>query len=178
MLTADLILIRTPATQPPWLITQKLPRLLELGASFLDSLAFSSEHPARGQAHLLRSLLDAGIKGTPASPPVPIPTPQPVFSPPPQPQQQPQQQQVTPWLPAAQPAPRQFQQRAPPPAQQYVELPPPAGQAGPGMDEALSQALDGFDPLFGSTAFWEWGGGGTGVGEAVDWGTMQTDLGV
>ncbi|KAL8292507.1 hypothetical protein RQP46_001119 [Phenoliferia psychrophenolica] len=228
VLTADLVLIRTPSTQPPWLITQKLPRLLELGASFLDAIAFSNEHPARGQAHLLRSLLDAGIKGTPASPPVPSPAqpsssssdyplpapipsssssallshngvaqPQPIYAS--QMAAGPSSQQ---WLGNAPPPPnaallqfqqqtrqqpQQQQQQARPQHQRQISMTPMEGQmstgassstsatgsqSGAGMDMALAEALDGFDPLFGTSAFWEWGGNSIGN----DWGTIPSDL--
>ncbi|KAK4699644.1 hypothetical protein P7C70_g6615, partial [Phenoliferia sp. Uapishka_3] len=202
VLTADLVLTRTPAAQPPWLLPQKLPRLLELGAAFLDAIAFSPEHPARGQAHLLRSLLDAGIKGTPASPtnvPLSASAPTPalstpgasVLSPPTKPQQQPQpvfapqhkQPTQSHYLPASQqyqPQQHQLQQMQRPTqhqphlSQQLHPMDSRGGvpEQGPGMDEALAQALDGFDPLFGNTAFWEWSGAGQMGNSGVDWGDM------
>ncbi|SCV67413.1 BQ2448_5024 [Microbotryum intermedium] len=68
ILTPNLELSRNPSFQVPWQYTQKLPRLLELGASFLDSIALNPHHPARAQAHVLRTLLELGIKGVPPSP--------------------------------------------------------------------------------------------------------------
>lgn len=68
LLTTNLRLLRHITPQPAWLYTQKLPRLLELGASFLDSIAPNSHHPARSQAQVLRTLIDTGVKGR-------IPTP-------------------------------------------------------------------------------------------------------
>ncbi|GAA6000851.1 hypothetical protein JCM5350_000367, partial [Sporobolomyces pararoseus] len=68
LLTTNLKLLRHITPQPAWLYTQKLPRLLELGASFLDSIAPNSHHPARSQAQVLRTLIDTGVKGR-------IPTP-------------------------------------------------------------------------------------------------------
>lgn len=64
LLTADLIVIHQPTVQPPWLSLQKLPRLLELGASFLDSIAPDNpHHPAKAQARVLRTLLETGLRG-------------------------------------------------------------------------------------------------------------------
>ncbi|KAM0787397.1 hypothetical protein ACM66B_003482 [Microbotryomycetes sp. NB124-2] len=71
LLTADLVLLHRPAAQPAWDYPQKLPRLLELGASFLEAVAINLEHPATSQAHVLRALLDAGIKGYQSSPQLP-----------------------------------------------------------------------------------------------------------
>ncbi|SDA07582.1 BZ3501_MvSof-1269-A2-R1_Chr6-2g08684 [Microbotryum saponariae] len=68
ILTPNLELSRNPSVQVPWRYSQKLPRLLELGASFLDSIALNPHHPARAQAHVLRTLLELGIKGVPPSP--------------------------------------------------------------------------------------------------------------
>ncbi|GAA5942052.1 Zn(II)2Cys6 transcription factor [Sporobolomyces koalae] len=68
LLTTNLKLLRHATPQPAWLYTQKLPRLLELGSSFLDAIAPNSHHPARSQAQVLRTLLDTGVKGR-------IPTP-------------------------------------------------------------------------------------------------------
>ncbi|KDE07052.1 hypothetical protein MVLG_02628 [Microbotryum lychnidis-dioicae p1A1 Lamole] len=68
ILTPNLELSRNPSVQIPWRYSQKLPRLLELGASFLDSIALNPHHPARAQAHVLRTLLELGIKGVPLSP--------------------------------------------------------------------------------------------------------------
>ncbi|GAA5905205.1 hypothetical protein JCM8208_000314 [Rhodotorula glutinis] len=63
LLTTNLTLLRTPASQPAWHYTQKLPRLLELGAAFLDAVGTSPHHPSRAQAHVVRTLLETGIKG-------------------------------------------------------------------------------------------------------------------
>ncbi|GAA5912388.1 uncharacterized protein JCM6883_005652 [Sporobolomyces salmoneus] len=68
LLTTNLKLLRHAAPQPAWLYTQKLPRLLELGSSFLDAISPNSHHPARSQAQVLRTLIDTGVKGR-------IPTP-------------------------------------------------------------------------------------------------------
>lgn len=64
ILTPDLVLLHAPSHQPPWKHLQKFPRLLELGASFLDAITLNPHHPARAQAHVLRTLLDTGIKGS------------------------------------------------------------------------------------------------------------------
>ncbi|KAK4055990.1 hypothetical protein OIO90_002985 [Microbotryomycetes sp. JL221] len=69
LLTADLVLLQRPQIQSAWNYPQKLPRLLELGASFLEAVSINLEHPAMSQAQVLRALLDAGIKGySPSSP--------------------------------------------------------------------------------------------------------------
>ena len=61
LLTADLILLQAPVT--PFLRTQKLPRLLELGAAYLEAISYCKDHPARNQASVLRALLEAGVRG-------------------------------------------------------------------------------------------------------------------
>ena len=104
LLHPNLILVRHPELQQPWKYTQKLPRLLELGASFLDAIALNPHHPAKQQAQVLRALLDAGVKGVVLTPPAGPRNAGTVMSPSsvspssyvhqqPQPQQQQQQQQ-------------------------------------------------------------------------------------
>ncbi|GAA5940213.1 hypothetical protein JCM1841_004893 [Sporobolomyces salmonicolor] len=117
LLTTNLKLLRHPTPQPAWLYTQKLPRLLELGAAFLDAIAPNNvHHPARAQAQVVRNLLDTGVKGriptpvpagptnaaTVMSPPTSM-TPQLATQPQPPPQQQHQQQPYVTYAP--QPAP-------------------------------------------------------------------------
>ncbi|GAA5982132.1 hypothetical protein JCM10908_004753 [Rhodotorula pacifica] len=62
ILTTNLDLLRDPQPQPPWQYTQKLPRLLELGAAFLDAVGTCEEHPSHAQAQVVRTLLETGIK--------------------------------------------------------------------------------------------------------------------
>lgn len=66
ILTTNLALLREPVPQPAWQYTQKLPRLLELGAAFLDSVGTCEEHPSRSQAQVVRTLLETGIKTSPS----------------------------------------------------------------------------------------------------------------
>lgn len=61
LLNADLVLSETPQVPVPWIYAQKLPRLLELGASFLDRLSLNPHHPSKGQAKVLRTLLASKI---------------------------------------------------------------------------------------------------------------------
>ncbi|GJN88921.1 hypothetical protein Rhopal_001892-T1 [Rhodotorula paludigena] len=68
LLTTNLTLLRSPIPQPAWQYTQKLPRLLELGAAFLDAVATNTQHPSRAQANVVRTLLDTGVKGRLPSP--------------------------------------------------------------------------------------------------------------
>lgn len=68
LMTANLVVNRNPTPQPPWLPTQKLPRLLELGAAFLDAVATNDLHPSRAQANVVRMLLETGLKGRLPSP--------------------------------------------------------------------------------------------------------------
>lgn len=191
LLTANLVLIYTPTIQEPWLHTQKLPRLLELGASFLDAIALNPHHPARAQAQVLRALLESGIKGHPPSPqlprhaatvlsPVVHPSSTALFPPPPgsgatyqqQQQWQQQQQQMAnggagggPGGAGASSALLQFQQMQ---QLQQGGL-GRRGSLGNGMDQALTNVLDGLDPMFSENegSFWEWGQLGTGA--EVDW---------
>ncbi|KAM0752087.1 hypothetical protein T439DRAFT_324173 [Meredithblackwellia eburnea MCA 4105] len=183
VLTAELVLIRTPTAQPPWRITQKLPRLLELGSQFLDSIASSPVHPARAQAQLIRTILDAGLKGTSPSPGgqlprhaqtvmSPLPVPQPSLFPAPQNLQHQHQTQQSHQQPPQQPPQQPWRSGNANIIQSYPSPTDVLGGRAPtgvpttgmdqnGMDTALAAALDGFDPLFGdSTAFWEWGGPG------------------
>lgn len=62
VLTTNLDLLRDPQPQPPWQYTQKLPRLLELGAAFLDAVGTCEEHPSHAQAQVVRTLLETGVK--------------------------------------------------------------------------------------------------------------------
>ncbi|GAA5855289.1 hypothetical protein JCM8547_009019 [Rhodosporidiobolus lusitaniae] len=183
LLTTNLTIIRRPTPQPAWLYTQKLPRLLELGAAFLDAIATNAHHPSRSQAHVLRTLLDTGIRGR-----IPTPTDAPpayqtspsaprnaatVISPSP----------TVSSLPYIPPQPASYPDTVPPPGgwpggppggplqQPGYAFPPtngttppgsvPAPPPGlvPGMDEALGTVLNDFEPLFGDAngAFWEWG---------------------
>lgn len=66
-MTTNLVLLRDPQPQPAWHYTQKLPRLLELGASFLDNVGTCEEHPSRAQAQVVRTLLETGIKTSPST---------------------------------------------------------------------------------------------------------------
>ncbi|KAI5475049.1 C6 transcription factor [Pseudohyphozyma bogoriensis] len=186
ILTVDLVLLRTPAQQPPWMYPRKLPRLLELGAAFLDAVALNPHHPAKAQAQVVRSLLDAGIRGLSPSPQLPRHA-MTVLSPQvaatqlypdemsPNTQQQWQASGAAPiaadnnaMLQYQQQQQRAIQQQM---QQQHLSQLQAAGVRVP-VDQSLSAVLDGFDPsLFGdSTAFWEWGGlpGGT----EMDWGNI------
>ncbi|GAA5886235.1 hypothetical protein JCM3774_003819 [Rhodotorula dairenensis] len=62
VMTTNLDLLRDPQPQPPWHYTQKLPRLLELGAAFLDAVGTCEEHPSHAQAQVVRTLLETGVK--------------------------------------------------------------------------------------------------------------------
>lgn len=64
LLNADLVLSESPQIPVPWIHAQKLPRLLELGASFLDRLSLNPHHPSKGQAKVLRTLLASKIDPT------------------------------------------------------------------------------------------------------------------
>ncbi|GAA5834674.1 hypothetical protein JCM11251_003628 [Rhodosporidiobolus azoricus] len=178
LITTNLTLLRTPTPQPPWQYTQKLPRLLELGAAFLDAIAPNPYHPAKSQAQVLRTLLDTGIRGRLPSPQNPNNPPSPtgptnaatVMSPSPSAQALP----FIPPQPAVYPDSTGAWAGAPPPpqpSQQYSfpptsgPTPPPAPRAAPpvlvpGMDEALGSVLNDFEPYFAepSGGFWEWGG--------------------
>ncbi|GAA6024073.1 hypothetical protein JCM10207_009299 [Rhodosporidiobolus poonsookiae] len=176
LLTTNLTLLRNPTPQPAWLHTQKLPRLLELGAAFLDAIATNQHHPSRAQAQVVRTLLDTGIKGRVATPAgadsgsvprngatvlSPSPTLQQYNAPiPPQPASYPDAPVPNLWastggVPPAPQAGYAFPAATPPP----VPGAPPPGLI-PGMDEALGSVLNNFEPLFGDTqgGFWEWGG--------------------
>ncbi|GAA5904991.1 hypothetical protein JCM6882_002413 [Rhodosporidiobolus microsporus] len=187
LLTTNLTLIRTPTPQPAWLYTQKLPRLLELGAAFLDAIAPNPYHPAKSQAQVLRTLLDTGIRGrlpSPMSgngsgnnPPSPVgptnsatvmspsPTAPPLPFIPPQPASYPDASGAWPGPPPTQ---QQQQQQQPQPYSfppTSGPTPPPPGPPAPpvlvpGMDEALGSVLNDFEPLFSDATggFWEWGG--------------------
>lgn len=191
LLTADLVLLHTPQIQQPWLYPQKLPRLLELGASFLDAIALNPDHPARSQAQVLRTLLDSGVKGCPPTSPQlprhaatvmspgPVPPPT-LFAPPPlgaggsgQPGQstltlEQQQQQ---WQ-ASNMGNGNGSSVGPSPALlQFQQSQQGLGDAGGlgrrgslggGMDQALSSVLDGFDPMFGETGGSFWEWGNLG----------------
>ncbi|GAA5968995.1 hypothetical protein JCM11641_000804 [Rhodosporidiobolus odoratus] len=181
ILTANLTLLRNATSQPAWLPTQKLPRLLELGAVFLDAIATNPHHPSRAQAQVVRTLLATGVKGTRLSPPVAetispsgpshaatvisptVPTLQSLPYIPPQP-----------GYPDGPPPPHLW--AGAPPGQNY-SFPPPTGATPPsgsvpppvlvpGMDEALGNVLNDFEPFFGDSSggLWEWGGFGGGVG--------------
>ena len=62
ILTTNLELLRDPQPQSPWQYTQKLPRLLELGAAFFDAVGTCEEHPSHAQAQVVRTLLETGVK--------------------------------------------------------------------------------------------------------------------
>lgn len=73
ILTSSLDLLYSPTPQPAFLASAKLARLLELGADYLNAIAPSADHPAKQQATLVKSLLDAGILGTPLAVALPSP---------------------------------------------------------------------------------------------------------
>ncbi|BGP15673.1 hypothetical protein JCM10213_006156 [Rhodosporidiobolus nylandii] len=188
ILTTNLVLLRDATPQPAWLPTQKLPRLLELGATFLDTIATNEHHPSRSQARVLRTLLATGVKGrtltpsgagvssgtSPGGPSNAGTTMSPSRSGqlsyiPPQPASYPDAgppPQLWPSSSAATAPPTGY---AFPPPHGATPPPPPAPAPPvlvPGMDEALGSVLNDFEPLFGDTAggFWEWGGFGAGAG--------------
>ncbi|KAK4334077.1 Zn(2)-C6 fungal-type domain-containing protein, partial [Rhodotorula toruloides] len=176
LMTANLVVNRTPTPQPPWLYTQKLPRLLELGAAFLDAVATNDLHPSRAQANVVRMLLETGVKGRLPSPtannaPISLAGAAASFAP-----GQAQQQRVQ-QAPAAYPpaAPPSWSTSQPPPPGQvygagagiYATVPPnsnptpPTASAVP-MDDALGLVLNDFEPLFGES--WQWGFGPSSAG--------------
>lgn len=61
LLTSDLEVLKMPALQPAWRPMEKLPRLLELGATFLDRMSEDANHPSKSQALIVRKLLEAGL---------------------------------------------------------------------------------------------------------------------
>lgn len=187
LLTADLVLLHSPTNQQPWLYTQKLPRLLELGASFLDAIALNADHPARSQAQVLRALLDSGVKGVgPSSPQLPrhaatvmspsASTAPALFAPPTAPAGTStlgQQQQA--WQASNMGPPGVSLGNSSPALMQFQQQQQQLSQQQQASTEALTNVLDNFDPMFGESGgnFWEWGGlGGSGPGGEVDWATQ------
>ncbi|GEM07663.1 C6 transcription factor [Rhodotorula toruloides] len=170
LVTPNLVVNRNPTPQPPWLYTQKLPRLLELGAAFLDAVATNDLHPSHAQANVVRMLLETGVKGRLPSPTannsnISLAGPAASFAPGQTPQHRVQQ------VPAAYPpaAPPSWSTSQPPAPGQvygtgagiYSSIPPnsnptpPTASAVPGMDDALGLVLNDFEPLFGES--WQWG---------------------
>lgn len=129
ILTADLELLPTAAPQPPFSMRDKLPRLLELGAQFLNAIAPSMHHVAKQQSRLLNSLLQAGFS---------------------QPQFHPAQR-----LPHLQPLPWSVPDPALVPREQPLPaVADPLGLITPGIDLALNALVDLSE--FGDNSFWDY----------------------